>query len=274
MAGDWLAACKDLPDKPEVLAIANATGMEPELVAARLVWRFWAWADGQTEDGFIPYCTVANLVDRCRLPELFWLSLQKAGWLVVSDEGIMLPNFRRWMGKSAKRRLAKNARQARWRAPGQESVDASVGAAAPHKAPTTEPNRTNNPPYPPKGEQEKAFEEFWQAYPRKEDYPPALQAWKELDPDPPMIAAILCAIQRQRTSARWLQKDGQYIPKPAKYLRGRYWENAGPSTAPGESPQERIAREQQEAKRLEAEAAAARPQVQAILHRRKKGARA
>lgn len=140
MAGDWLAACKDLPDKPEVHAIANATGWHPEHVAARLVFRVWATADGQTDDGFIPHWTVTSMEEKFALPVGFLQAMQGAGWLIVSKEGVTFPNFRRWMGKSAKSRLAKSTRQAKWRAPGQ-NVDASVDARPSTKASTTEPNQ-------------------------------------------------------------------------------------------------------------------------------------
>lgn len=155
MAGDWLAACKDLPEKPEVIALANQSGEDRLRVAAFLVFRFWSWADGQTEDGFIPGCTVLNLVEMFTRPESFWLALVQQGWLALEAEGIRIPNFRRWMGKSAKNRLAKNARQAKWRSPGEK--DGNVDGKASTKAPTTEPNRTepnhqgDSPPETPDG---------------------------------------------------------------------------------------------------------------------------
>jgi hypothetical protein len=111
MAGDWLAACKDLPDKPEVIAIANATGLVAEAVASFLLFRFWAWADSQTDTGFVAHVSRNNLITMFNQPEILWRTMEKVGWLVVCSDGIELPNFARWMGESAKRRLQNSARQ-------------------------------------------------------------------------------------------------------------------------------------------------------------------
>jgi hypothetical protein len=124
MAGDWLAACKDLPEKPEVVALSNATGLPRLEVAGFLLWRFWAWADGQTVDGGLPGVTVANLAEMFGRPASFWEALRSVGWLDVEPAGVRIPKFCRWMGEGGKKRLARNAKQARWRA--GLNVDASV----------------------------------------------------------------------------------------------------------------------------------------------------
>jgi hypothetical protein len=132
MAGDWLAACKDLPDKPEVLLIANAAGMLRLEVAAFLVWKFWAWADAQSTDGTLPGVTLENLADLFTAPPAFWPAMQRAGWLEVTPAGLVIPNFGRWMGRSAKRRLLDTRRKQHAR---------SLSACDADKSGTTEQNR-------------------------------------------------------------------------------------------------------------------------------------
>lgn len=105
----------------------------------------------------------------------------------------------------------------------------------------TDTDTDTDPPYPLSGN-EGEFDQFWLAYPRKEDKPNALRAWKSLQPDPETLAAICVAIQRHRTSGQWLREQGRYIPLPAKYLRGRRWEDVAPKSEQGESPKERTAR--------------------------------
>ncbi len=140
VAGDWIPRTKGFSRKAEVLAIAAATKLHRRFVAD-LLMDFWDWADAETADGTLPGLTLAQLPGL--VPDTdpaFWSAVVASGWLVATQSGLTIPNYERWMGKSAKRRLTKNARQARWRSPGERRKD--VGAQAPQKAPTTEPNRT------------------------------------------------------------------------------------------------------------------------------------
>lgn len=163
MATDWIAACKTLSRKLEVLAIAQATRMRRREVVGTLL-DFWAWADDETDDGTLPGLTIDSLASANTTPESFFVAMIQVGWLRQANGLISIPNFKRWMGKSAKGRLAKNTRQARWRSPGETnrdvddrvgafvdddvgasvgaSVGAYVGADASLQAPTREPNRT------------------------------------------------------------------------------------------------------------------------------------
>jgi hypothetical protein len=162
MAGDWIAWCKGLARKPEVLAIGKAVRKGRREVAATLM-EFWEWADEQTEDGSIPNVALTDLADMIAgTSDKFWQAVVSVGWLTANDSGIVIPHFQRWLGESAKKRINKNSRQARWRSPGKaaddlyggQSVDtgSSTGVDDPvstdvddggkPKAPTREPERT------------------------------------------------------------------------------------------------------------------------------------
>ena len=69
------------------------------------------------------------------------------------------------------------------------------------------------------------FEEFWNAYPRKENRAAALRAWKKLAPDLELCYTMAAALEWQRETAQWNRDGGQFIPFPASWLRGRRWED-------------------------------------------------
>ena len=60
MAGEWIKVDKTLLDKPEVLALADCTGLSIGHVVATLL-AFWSWADDHTTDGALPHVTPERL---------------------------------------------------------------------------------------------------------------------------------------------------------------------------------------------------------------------
>jgi hypothetical protein len=71
------------------------------------------------------------------------------------------------------------------------------------------------------------FDEFWTLYPRHEGKAAARRAWKKLGPVPP-LELIRAALAWQRSSPRWLEDGGRFMPHPATYLNGRRWEDEPP----------------------------------------------
>jgi hypothetical protein len=111
MAGDWIAWNKGLSRKPEVLAIARRTRRDRREVACILM-ELWEWADEQTTDGRIPGVGLADLADLIPgTTEKFWATVEAAGWLIVKGNVIVIPNFCRWLGHSAKSRLQDTRRK-------------------------------------------------------------------------------------------------------------------------------------------------------------------
>ena len=102
MAGDWIKISVDLPDKPEVIAIASIVGIDQDTVAGKLI-RFWGWADQHTIDGNAPGVTLF-FVDRCTNCEGFGKALVKVGWLIREKHGLRLPKFEAHNGETGKRR--------------------------------------------------------------------------------------------------------------------------------------------------------------------------
>jgi len=70
------------------------------------------------------------------------------------------------------------------------------------------------------------FEEFWQAYPKKQDKQDALKSWIRDKPD---LAIILAALQWQKQSQNWKKDNGQFIPLPSTYLNGKRYLDEKPA---------------------------------------------
>lgn len=114
MAGEWLKFEKATPDKPEVFAIAATMGIDPDAVVGKLI-RVWSWFDTHTIDGNGRSVTPA-LLDRISGVTGFVSAMASVGWLVISDEGVSLPNFDRHTGETAKGRALTAKRVAKVKA--------------------------------------------------------------------------------------------------------------------------------------------------------------
>jgi hypothetical protein len=88
------------------------------------------------------------------------------------------------------------------------------------------------PPTPSKGVSDRAFDEFWDRWPKKVAKLDAQKAWAKIKPGPMEVRAIL---ERADLLARITPPDRiRFIPNPATFLNGRRWEDAPPrSEIPG-----------------------------------------
>lgn len=69
------------------------------------------------------------------------------------------------------------------------------------------------------------FDEFWECYPKKVAKQDAMKAFRKI---PPAVQlTILNDIAARCQSEQWTKSNGQFIPYPATYLRGRLWEDQG-----------------------------------------------
>ncbi len=98
------------------------------------------------------------------------------------------------------------------------------------------------PPYPPAGgdegdvrkiqahkksgmtvTQQKRFERFWSAYPKKVAKGKAEKAWQSITPDDPMLEQMLRKIEESKLTDMWRKDNGQFIPYPASWLNAKRW---------------------------------------------------
>lgn len=111
MAGDWIPFTKELPRKREVGIIIDQTGLSRREVICMLM-EFWIWCDSETTDGLLAGLTIRSLSAlHADIEQTFFRSLSAVGWLVESADGVHIPHFDRWMGRSAKRRLRESLRK-------------------------------------------------------------------------------------------------------------------------------------------------------------------
>lgn len=105
MADFWIKIEKGTPDKPEILELSDILGMEdPDTVTGKMI-RVWSWFDSNSENGHAPSVTKV-LLDRVTGVPGFTDALVIVGWLNKTDDGFLIPNFDRHMGKGAKKRAS------------------------------------------------------------------------------------------------------------------------------------------------------------------------
>lgn len=128
MAGEWIPIDCNLGTKPEVLQVAAATHEPIEVVVGRMV-RLWSWAWHVTADGTIRV-PLAMLGTVAGGDEAYWQAVERAGWLVVSDDCVTIPGWEERFGNAAKRRLldarAKSVRRLSASCPHDERTDCGL----------------------------------------------------------------------------------------------------------------------------------------------------
>jgi len=108
MAGDWMKIELELPDKPEVHAIANSLSIDPDAVVGKLI-RVWQWFDKHTTDGNA-YGVTYSLLDRITSVTGFGEAMMFVGWIEQNDKNLTMPKFERHTSASAKTRALTNKR--------------------------------------------------------------------------------------------------------------------------------------------------------------------
>jgi hypothetical protein len=70
-----------------------------------------------------------------------------------------------------------------------------------------------------------AFDEFWEAYPRKVGKPAALKVWRRLFRNyaGELEWHIMDGLEQWKQSREW--RDRQFIPYPSTFLNQRRWED-------------------------------------------------
>ena len=111
----WIKIEVILPDKTEVVAIARLLKMRDiDTVVGKLI-RLWGWADQQTVGGDCVEVT-GEYIDRLVFCRGFAKALRSVGWLKGEDGALVLPNFDRHNGETAKARAESARRMAKSRA--------------------------------------------------------------------------------------------------------------------------------------------------------------
>lgn len=71
--------------------------------------------------------------------------------------------------------------------------------------------------------QEKQFDKFWQAYPKKVSKKQAQKSWKKINPSLELFERILKALEMVKQTEQWKKDNGKYVPYPATWLNQERW---------------------------------------------------
>ena len=70
-----------------------------------------------------------------------------------------------------------------------------------------------------------SFDSFWDSYPKKVAKEAARKAWRKINPSAALANLILEAIDKHKTTQKWQDKGGEFIPHAATWLNQRRWED-------------------------------------------------
>jgi len=164
-------------------------------------------------------------------PGLYWV-LIPAEW-ADSDDGPTDEGGDEYFRKNAEQSTETNA-FVRENAEGSaETTAREAGDKCGTFIPNPIPDPNTRAPRPKKAHEPlpQGFAEFWEVYPRKVAKRRAIKAWLKLSPDSKTQAAIIEAVNRQSTSKKWREENGQYIPHPATWLNDGRWEDEEPNAS-------------------------------------------
>ena len=109
----WIKVDCMLIHKPKVVKIARELNLKRETILGYLI-KFWALADGITEDGRLEGYGPDDVDDLVGLPG-FGRALEVVDWLRLNTRGAVLPRFDLHNGESAKKRANTSLRVSRHR---------------------------------------------------------------------------------------------------------------------------------------------------------------
>lgn len=81
-------------------------------------------------------------------------------------------------------------------------------------------------------EKKKMFAEFWDAYPNKSNRPAAERAFYHIRDLQAKFPMIMTGLKKHIQSEAWKDRNGMYIPFPARWLNQEGWNNPVRSTKP------------------------------------------
>jgi hypothetical protein len=73
--------------------------------------------------------------------------------------------------------------------------------------------------------QQRRFDSFWAAYPKKRSKGQAERAWMKICPDEALFKEIMSGLEKAKISHDWVKDGGQFIPYPATWLNAKGWED-------------------------------------------------
>lgn len=150
MSGEWLKFELSTPDKPEIFKMARILNCDKDSVIGKLI-RVWAWFDRNSVDGRVDGVMSID-VDQIAIKVGFIDAMKSVGWADYNDDEswVLLVNFDRHNGETAKKRALKNKRQSKWRnKPSTEESTKEYTKASTKSSTREEKRREDNKYIPP-----------------------------------------------------------------------------------------------------------------------------
>ena len=252
----WIESHQELWRHPKTKKLARLLGVSVPTVVGHL-HGIWYWALDFAQDGDLHQYDPEEIADAALWegdPGQFIEALVAAGYLDQTDDGLSLHDWYDYAGRLIEQREARReqdrARKQRQRERKKASAHEGHGEVTEESRETpddvtplpylTQPNQTEQdntetttPPSPSsegsdgakKSPVELRFDEFWNAYPKKVGKQYALKAWRKIKPTAELHEAIMQAVNAQKHSEQWRRDNGRFIPNPATWLNGGYWDN-------------------------------------------------
>lgn len=248
----WIQVHQTLKDHRKLFDAADELEISPPHMMGLLI-SFWLWALDNAPTGNLEGIT-PRMISRAAQwdgpAEKLTAALIRAGWLDEKDGGVLeIHDWYEYAGKLIDQRQAEKERSQRRRAAaaassGRTDGDQQTTAGQPKEGRRKAAGRVDQsrvdktrdditPPSPSaEGDDggkkdiiEARFTEFWSAYPKKVGKQYALKAWKRIKPDADLHDRIMRAVDAQKRSEQWRRENGRYIPNPATWINGGYWDN-------------------------------------------------
>jgi len=134
----------DLDADPRVVRMAEECGCGPVAIIGGLWW-IWARAQTQSTAGVIRHMTAKMIDHGTGIPGLADAA-EQVGWLIVTPEGVAIPDFETYFGQSSRERAQARLRKSRQRGkPNDQTVTNVTPAVTNVTAPRDEssPKRAN-----------------------------------------------------------------------------------------------------------------------------------
>lgn len=97
MNGDWWIKVRiDLRDEPQVVALAERLGLDPDTIVGKLVV-FWGWCKRTWKAGQARGVSAKAINTRVR-QEGFAEAMVRVGWLVLNESGAAVPDHKKYLG--------------------------------------------------------------------------------------------------------------------------------------------------------------------------------
>jgi hypothetical protein len=189
--------------------------------------RVWDWFDDQSVDGYAPVALAPQL-NRNTGVSGFVDAMQQVGWIAVEDNRLMIPNFARHNGQTAKDRALSAKRMAK-------SRGNSCGAGATSTATPPQPEkrreekrRIEDPPNPQGGRDDGFLEILWNIFPptsrTRSSKKQVATAWGKT-PKKPEQTMVFDMLRKWAVCHDWTKDGGQFAPGAHLWIQHRKWES-------------------------------------------------